>query len=274
MNNHTPISISLWFDNNAEEALKYYSSLFPNSSMGQTTPVVASANLSGVDFIGINGGPIFKINPAISMMVICEHKEEIDTLWATLSQGGFPLMPLKDYPWSPCYGWLQDKYAVNWQLYLGKLSDVRNQRIVPTMMFCGAQQGKCKNALTFYQSVFKDYQSQDILRYTEGEMAGQVQHTQFAANNFLFMAMDSGVQQDFTFNEGVSFVISCEDQDEIDYYWTAFTKDGQESMCGWCKDPFGVSWQIVPKNISNLLSTPSASQALMGMKKIVIADLK
>lgn len=273
MDNNSSITLSLWFDNNAEEALKHYASIFPDSYMSNVNPVVASVNLSGVNFIGINGGPIFQINPSISMMVICESEEEIDTLWHQLLPGGAVLMALDSYPWSHRYGWLQDKYNVNWQLYLGKLSDVHNQKIVPTMMFCGSQQGQCKKALAFYQSVFADYRSDGILKYPNGEMTGQIQHTQFVAHHSLFMAMDSGVPQDFTFNEGVSFVIHCKDQEEIDYYWNKFTEQGKESMCGWCKDPFGVSWQVVPDNIDKLISSPSANQALMKMKKIIIADL-
>src|SRR5690606_7286366 len=141
MKNNLSITISLWFDQHAEEALRYYTSIFPNSHMDEVNPVVASANLSGVNFIGIDGGPVFKINPSISMMVICESKKEIDSLWNQLLPGSITLMALDSYPWSPRYGWLQDKYNVNWQLYLGKLTDVNNQKIVPTMMFCGDRQG-------------------------------------------------------------------------------------------------------------------------------------
>ena len=77
------------------------------------------------------------------------------------------------------------------------------------------------------------------------------------------------------FTETISFVVECADQAEIDYYWEALTADGgKEDACGWVKDKFGLSWQIVPRNIFELLSTPSAMQAMLGMKKLVIADLK
>ncbi|MNY11555.1 3-demethylubiquinone-9 3-methyltransferase [compost metagenome] len=85
--------------------------------------------------------------------------------------------------------------------------------------------------------------------------------------------MDSGVTQDFTFSEGVSLTILCRDQAEIDYYWNRITQQGQESMCGWCKDEFGVSWQIVPTQIATYLQNPGAGEALMKMKKIIIKDL-
>lgn len=270
-----PISIALGFDQNAQEGLEFYCSVFPNSQINQSNPVVTDAMISNVHFTGINGGPMFKINPSISIMVICETQDEINHYWNKLVKEGSVLMALDSYPWSAHYGWLQDKFGVNWQLYLGKLSDVNNQKMVPTLMYCGLQQGKCKAALDFYAHVFKDFQSQGILHYSDGEMKGQIQHTQFTANDFLIMAMDSGVEQMFTFNEGVSLVISCVNQEEIDYYWNAFTEKGAESMCGWCKDPFGVSWQIIPENIGTLLAqNPKAGEALMKMRKIVITDLE
>lgn len=264
---------SIWFDQNAKEAFDLYSQTFPNSHITSISPIVVEAQLNGVRFIGINGGPMFKPNPSISFMVICESKEEVDRIWNVFSPDGSILMPLDNYPWSPYYGWVADKYGVNWQLYLGKVSDTNQQAIVPTLMYCGAQQGKCEAALKFYEELFKDFRSNGIMRYTTGEYDGQIQHTQFLVNGFTLMAMDSGVSQNFTFNEGISLTIICQDQAEIDYYWNRITQEGQESRCGWCKDQFGVSWQIVPAQISTYLQNPGAGVALMKMNKIIIKDL-
>jgi predicted 3-demethylubiquinone-9 3-methyltransferase (glyoxalase superfamily) len=82
--------------------------------------------------------------------------------------------------------------------------------------------------------------------------------------------MDSGAEQAFTFTEAVSFVVTCEDQDEIDYYWSKLSKDTQFAQCGWCKDQFGISWQIVPKHMDELMMKPGAFAKLMEMKKIVV----
>ena len=267
------ISISLWFDNKAKEALTFYASIFPNSQVLSSNPVVTEANLSGVQFVGINGGPVFTPNPSISLMYTIENEEELIKIWNQLTPNGKVLMELGSYPWSAKYGWVEDKYHVSWQLYLGKLSDVNQQSIAPTLMFTQKTNGLCEEALSYYNSIFKNFQLQGVMHYADGDMKGLVQHTQFIANNFTFMAMDGGLSHNFAFNEGLSFVISCENQDEIDYYWNAFTNEGAESQCGWCKDKYGVSWQIIPKNIHALLQSERANQELMKMKKIIIKDL-
>lgn len=268
------ISVSLWFSNSAQEAMEWYSSIFPGSRIKSSTSMVTNASICGVDFVGINGGPAIKINPSISFMVISEDNKEIDSLWLQLIEEGAVLMLLGSYPWSEHYGWLQDKYGVNWQFYKGRMADVNQQKIVPTIMFCEKQQGKCEQALDFYKTVFDDFKLNGVMKYAEGPFEGQVQHAQFSANGFLFMAMDSGVPQTFTFNEGASFIICCDDQEQIDYYWDNFTIEGEESKCGWCKDKFGISWQIIPRNIGEIMQSKTARSALMGMNKIIIADLK
>lgn len=265
---------TIWFDNNADEAFKFYTKVFPDSHIQASSPFVTEAVLSGVTFTGINGGPIYRPNPAISYMVISESKEETDTIWHELSAEGKILMPLDTYPWSEYYGWVMDKYDISWQIYFGKLSDVHQQRIVPTLMFCGEQQGKCQTAIDFYADLFQDFRSDGILKYPEGEIEGQIQHTQFTVKDFVLMAMDSGIPQPFTFTEGNSLVVLCEDQEEIDYFWNIITQEGSESMCGWCKDAFGVSWQIIPKNMATYMSKPDAVSALMKMKKINIQELE
>jgi len=268
------IGISLWFNDNAKEAMEFYVDVFPQSSINQSNEVVTDGYLSGVRFTGINGGPVFKINPSVSMMVICETESEIDEIWNRLVDGGSVLMPLGAYSWSQRYGWIADRYGVNWQLYLGRLKDTHRQKIVPTLMFGREQFGKCSAALHYYAGIFKDFELDGILRYSEAGLEGRIQHAQFKAADFLFMAMD-GPDQQTTFNEGVSFVVFCDTQDEIDAYWNAFTADGEESICGWCKDAYGVSWQVIPRNIGELLhKNPAAGPALMKMKKIDISGLQ
>ncbi|MGO1243090.1 MAG: VOC family protein [Sphingobacterium sp.] len=265
---------AIWFNNDAHDALEFYGNLFADSNHNLSTRMVASANLMGTHFIGINGGPIFKPNNSISFMVICEDEIEINKYWDALVKNGTELMPLQKYPWSAYYGWLNDKYGVGWQFYLGKRGDVNNQSIVPTLMFSGENQGKCEAALHFYESLFDSFKTQGILRYEDGKHEDQIQHTQFVINGFTLMAMDSGIPQDFTFDEGVSMVIECANQSEIDYYWEAITRNGSESQCGWCKDPFGISWQVVPANLNEIFeNSPDAQKNIMTMKKINIDQL-
>jgi predicted 3-demethylubiquinone-9 3-methyltransferase (glyoxalase superfamily) len=111
------------------------------------------------------------------------------------------------------------------------------------------------------------------------ERAGQTMTVDFVLNGTKFVALNGGPE--FTFNESISFQVPCEDQDEVDQYWTALIEGGgQESMCGWLKDRFGVSWQVVPTRLEQLISSLDAgqaervTQALFQMRKIVIADLE
>lgn len=264
----------LWFEKNAKAAFEWYCSIFPNSHLIEENQYAVKAQLAGIRFLAINDEPTFHPNPSISFMVICENRTEVDCYWNQLIEGGSAQMALGQYAWSDYYGWLQDQYGFSWQLYLGKLSDTNQQKIVPTLMYCGAYQGQCLAALNFYQSLFHHFRTQGILKYSEGEYTGQIKHAQVIANHFTLMAMDSGVPQPFEFNEAVSLIIECENQAEIDYYWNSITLKGTESQCSWCKDQFGVSWQIHPKNLSEILrQNPRAQAAVFKMKKLLIDDL-
>lgn len=274
MNNYK-ITPSIWFDNNAFEAMKWYASIFPNSTYTQNSPIVVTAKLSNIPFVGINGGPTFQPNGSVSFMVTLETQDEVLYLWEFFTKEDHQIiMPLQEYPWSSSYGWLKDKYGVHWQIYLGQLESVNYQIITPTLIFPKQRESLCKKALTFYKDLFDDYKSQGRLFYKEAPLQNFIQHAQFVAHNMTMMAADSNSENPEPFNEGVSFVLYCSDQDEIDYYWDKITAKGQESQCGWCKDEFGVSWQVIPHNIDILLASQEAQQAMYQMKKIIIADLK
>jgi predicted 3-demethylubiquinone-9 3-methyltransferase (glyoxalase superfamily) len=277
MNNN--IHPCIWFDGNAKAAADFYCSLFPDSKITADTPMVVNFELAGQKFMGLNGGPMFKPNASISFTVICEKDEEINELWKQLSADGMIMMPLDKYEWSERYGFLQDRFGVCWQIMKGKYSDV-NQKITPTLLFVGNSFGQAEKAVKFYTQVFPQSAVDGILLYTkeEGEAAGAVKHSQFILDKKVFMAMDGAGVHSFAFNEAISFVVDCETQEEIDDYWNKLTADGgQESMCGWLKDKFGVSWQIVPTVLGKLMSdaerAPRVMQAFMKMKKFDIAAL-
>lgn len=284
----------LWFDGKAEEATKFYTSIFKNSrihrmdhwSEGSPFPkeqIMTSAfELDGFQFYAFDAGPQFKLNPAISFFVVCETKEETDMLWEKLSEGGNIMMPLDNYGWSEAYGWLSDRFGISWQISQGKLSEV-GQKITPSLLFTGEPYGRAEAAVKLYTSVFDNSFIEGILKYTAGEneKEGTVKHAQFKLSGETFMAMDSSLPHQFKFNEAISFFVSAPSQKDIDYYWNKLTANGgEESMCGWLKDPFGVSWQIVPPILGELLADKDqakagkAMQAMMKMKKIIIADLE
>lgn len=268
-----------WFDGQAKAAAEFYCSVFENSKITVDTPMVVNFEMNGQKFMGLNGGPQFKINPSISVFVICESEKETNEAWQKLSEGGTVLMPLDKYPWSKKYGWLQDKFGLSWQIALGKLDDVHGQKFTPALLFTQQYRGKAGEAIQYYTSVFDNSSVTGILKYGTGENEpeGNVKHAQFRINNYVVMAMESSGHA-FHFNEAFSFVIDCDNQQEIDYYWTTFSDGGQESMCGWVKDKFGIWWQVVPAVLGKLMSDPSRAervvQAFMQMKKFDIKKLE
>ena len=270
----------IWYDGNAKTAAEFYCGLFSDSKIITDSPMVVKWQLAGQTFMGLNGGPMFKANPSISFLVICEDDDEINELWKQLSDGGMVMMSLDKYDWSERYGFVQDKFGLAWQIMKGKYSDV-NQKITPTFLFVGDNFGKAEAAVKYYTSVFSNSSINGILLYqqNEGPAAGSVKHSQFILDgNKVFMAMDGYGNHAFAFNEAISFMVECKDQAEIDFYWNTLTSDGgQESMCGWLKDKFGVSWQIIPHNLGSIMMHPEkgqrAMQALMQMKKIDIEKM-
>jgi predicted 3-demethylubiquinone-9 3-methyltransferase (glyoxalase superfamily) len=274
-----PIYPCLWFDGKAKEAAIFYGTIFANSKIHADTPVMVTFELAGQTFMGLNGGPMFKPNPSISFYAVFETTDELENAWQKLMEGGNTLMPLNKYPWSEKYGWLNDQFGISWQLTFGKESEL-GQKITPVLMFTKEQAGKAEQAIAFYSGIFDHSSVKLIARYEPGEpdVTGTIKHAQFKLNQQLFMAMDSSMPHAFTFNEGISFVVTCDSQDDIDYFWNKLTDGGEESMCGWLKDKYGVSWQIVPTILGELMTgSPEkanrAMQALLQMKKLDIAKL-
>ena len=267
----------LWFDGQAKAAADLYCSLFKNSRITADTPIVVTFELNGNKFMGLNGGPQFKINPSISLFVVCESPEETNALWEKLMEGGKALMPLDKYDWSERYGWLQDRFGLTWQISLIGNTAIK-QKIRPCMLFTSDHFGMAEEAIRFYTSVFDHSSTELLMHYQAGaENAGKVLYSEFKLDHQNMIAMDGPGVHDYTFSEGVSFVVECESQKEIDYYWDRLTEGGQESMCGWLKDKFGVSWQIVPAILGKLMSDPEKGpkvmQAFLKMKKFDIETL-
>ncbi|VVB53445.1 3-demethylubiquinone-9 3-methyltransferase [uncultured archaeon] len=293
------ITPNLWFDRQAEEAAKFYTSIFKNSGIGKMTRASKAGfeihgltegtvmtiefEIEGQKFIAINGGPLFKFTPAVSFLVACNTREEVDAIWEKLSEGGTALMELGEYPFSEKYGWTQDRYGLSWQVMFMGDRKIK-QKITPTLMFVGKQCGKAEAAIIFYTSVFKNSEIGNILRYGKGEepdKEGTIKHAAFTLEDQEFAAMDSARKHDFTFNEAISFMIECETQKAIDYYWEKLTADGgQESVCGWLKDKFGVSWQVTPTGLDEMLrdhdkeKVERVTNAFLKMKKFDIGELK
>lgn len=282
MNNN--IFPCLWYDGDAKESADFYCQVF-GGTITTDTLVVLNIELFGQKLMLLNGGSQFKKNASVSFMVLCETEEEVEKYWSPLSENGLVLMELGEYPWSKKYGWVRDRFGVTWQVYLGEKQG--EQKIIPTLMFIHENNGKAMEAMELYTEVFPNSKIGNVLKYGDGvgneshEIPENVQHAHFEIDDYSFFCMDNSYDHEFDFNEGISIVVMTDNQEQTDHLWNSLTKDGgRESMCGWLKDKFGMSWQIVPKKLIQLMNDPHQEkaqkvvQAMMKMQKIVISDLE
>ena len=291
---HQKIIPFLWFNDQAEEAIKFYTSSFKNSEIStlkkwpEESPFpsdkiqTGSFLLEGLQFYAFDAGPQFTFNSAISFFVICDTEGEVEELWNKFIDGGKVMMALDTYPWSQKYGWLEDKYGIGWQFMLADGSAETTQKIVPLFMFSGENRGKAQEAIELYTSLFNDSGVDMIAKYEEGEPGptGMIKHASFKLEGIEFRIMDSGVDNKVPFNEAISLFVKCENQTEVDHFWNKLTAEGNESRCGWLKDMFGVSWQIVPDFLMNKMmhgepaKTKKMTAAMMQMSKLEVGELE
>jgi len=285
----------LWFDTQAIEAAEFYVSAFGNGSKitGSTTlhdtpsgdVDSATFQLLGYSFMAISAGPMFTLNPSISFFVQIEPADEVDRLWNELIEGGQVMMPLDNYPWSERYGWLQDRYGLTWQISLGNKKDTGGQFITPALMYTGETYGRAEDAISHYTSIFRNSEIEGILRFGKDEAPdkeGNVKHAQFSIEGQTFMIMESAHDHAFSFNEAISLMVYCDTQEEIDYYWDKLKEGGDPDaqQCGWLKDKYGVSWQVAPRLLGEMIreGTPEqisrVTQTFLPMKKLDIAALQ
>lgn len=275
----------LWFDDAAEEAMNLYASLLddsevtgvsrlPNENPGDPGKVtIATATLAGREVQAMNGGPEHPHTPSASLFVGCETAEQVDRLWEGLSDGGMALMPLDAYPFSERFGWVQDRYGISWQISLTG----EPQSLMPFLMMTGENVGKAEEAVGFYTSLFPDSAIDNIAK----DDAGHVTMANFHLLGEAFILNESDFDHGFTFSDAFSLFVLCESQVEVDVLWEKLTEDGGEPVqCGWLKDRYGVSWQIIPERLMTLMgdSDPEnagrVAQAMLQMVKIDVAALE
>ncbi|MCR2819289.1 VOC family protein [Microbacterium sp. zg.Y1090] len=292
---------NIWFDHNAAEAARFYTDAFPGATADVTARYPAEglpgfqSEFAGaelgieVEFDGyrlmlINAGPEFRPNASVSFMVNFDSllfsgdaataRGALDALWEKLIDGGATLMELDEYPFSPRYGWLRDRYGVNWQLILGEGEP--RPFLMPSLLFNGPAQNRAREAVDFYIDLFDRSGVGTVAEYPEPTgpaVAGGLMYADFQLEGQWFTAADSGVDMDEPFSPGVSLVVRCRDQAEIDRLWEALSAVPEAEQCGWLVDRFGLSWQILPENMAELMAHPGAYARMLDMHKIVIADL-
>lgn len=287
----------LWFDRNAEEAMNFYTSVFPNSKIlgihkypneGLEGPMkgfegkvlTGVFELEGLRFMCLDGGPFFKFNPSVSLFVTCSSVDEATEIWNKLSEGGEVLMPFQKYPFSEMYGWCNDKFGLSWQVSVGQSS----QKITPSMMFTQGNFGKCEEAINYWTGIFKNSATDMIARYEEGEgdEVGKVKYSIFTLEGQKFSAMESSADHKFTTTGALSFLINCDNQEEINHYWDNLIVGGdpKAQQCGWLADKYGFAWQVHPNRLDELMTDPDkekvkrVTHAMLQMKKMDIAALE
>lgn len=268
----------LWYATSAAEVANYYIDAFQHAKITTKGDLVSMLDIEGTKIQLLNGGPHYKHTPAISQFVTCETNEEIDFIWNYFLKDGKVLIELGKHDWSEYYGWIEDKFGVTWQLYKGIYNDV-NQKVVPCFLFTDEHFGKAEETQLYYINLITNSISEGIKKYENAPEAlnGKVLHSQFRLNNAVYMAMDGPGEHHFTFSPATSFVIECETQEEIDYYWEKLGEGGKYNRCGWLDDKYGVTWQIVPAILGKLMSdrekAPRVMQAFLKMTKFEIQGL-
>jgi predicted 3-demethylubiquinone-9 3-methyltransferase (glyoxalase superfamily) len=291
----SPVVPCIWLDDQAEPAARFYGDTFPG---GRVTAVsrypesfdnpggkprgsvlTVDFEIGGQRFTALNGGPQFVPNPSLSFFVHTDSAAETDRLASRLAEGGRELMPLDSYPWSERYAWVQDRFGVSWQVITGQRDG--GPVIAPCLMFSGPQSGRAEEAIQLYVGIFPEGRVGRIERYTAEEgPEGRVKHGRFLLAGQGMVAMDSHLAHGITFTEALSLQVMCSGQAEVDRYWEALCEGGEPGPCGWLKDRFGVSWQVVPASLADWMASDDAAardrafKLMLGMKKLDMAALQ
>ena len=278
------ITPAIWCDGTADEAAQFYTDVFRDASIAEQAPgLAATVSIHGFRLSLINGGNQYAPNPSISCILNFDPllfggeeqaRAYLDELYERLSTGGV-LMELGEYPFSPRYAWVRDRFGMTWQLMLTDPDGDPRPFVIPSFMFGGTNHAHAEEATDAWIALFDNARRGALYRYEEGGPldAGTVMFTDFTLRGTWMAATDSGTFHDFTFTPGVSIIVSCRDQEEIDRYWAGLSAVPEAERCGWCIDRWGVSWQVVPHNIAELMADAATRDKILHMGKIDLAKL-
>lgn len=274
---------ALWFEKDAMDAAEYYIDIFPESSVFNTVTsydvpspsgysVTVRFKLCNQDFVAIDGAPEFKTSSAVSLSYTTTDKDELNRVWYKLMNDGYAVIEYGEHEFNPESGWVRDRYGIMWQLSLSEKD--AEQRIKPTLLFSNDMNSKAEEAAAFYTEIFANSNVNNIVHY------GKDAKVSFTLSQFEMYAMDDDTKDDQQFNEAVSLMVMCEDQAEINYLWEKLSAVKESEACGWLKDNYGVSWQIVPRRLDEMYENASKEQnanltdAILEMKKLNLETLE
>ena len=278
------ITPAIWCDGTADEAAQFYTDVFRDASIAEQVPgLAATVSIYGFKLSLINGGNQYAPNPSISCILNFDPllfggeeqaRAYLDELYKRLSTGGV-LMELGEYPFSPRYAWVRDRFGMTWQLMLTDPDGDPRPFVIPSFMFGGTNHANAEEATDAWIALFDNSRRGVLYRYKEGGPldAGTVMFTDFTLRGTWMAATDSGTFHDFTFTPAVSIIVSCRDQEEIDRYWAGLSAVPEAERCGWCVDRWGVSWQVVPHNIAELMADAATRDKILHMGKIDLTEL-
>ena len=289
---------NIWFAGDAEDGAALYARALPATRITRTDRYPTEGLLPfqeplagkvltiqldgpGCDLVLINAGPEFRPTPASSFTVTFGAADDTDAVAAldaaatALADGGRVLMPLQRYPFSDRYTWVEDRYGVSWQLTVAFPDAPAEPSIVPTLLFGGPAQDRAAEAIAEWTGLIPGSEVVRTVPYDEATgpaAAGAVMFAEIRLADQRVYVMDAGSAQDTTFTPAVSYQLACPDQAEIDRVWAVLSTVPEAEQCGWLADRYGMSWQIVPANLGELMTRPNAYEHMMEMKKLVIAD--
>lgn len=286
--NNKKITPMFWFDRSkgtSTDIANFYKNILKDVELGKSnilknTPSgeteILNVSIFNTNFVFMSSGPDFKLNPSVSLVLNCKTKEEIENVFENIKEEGKVLMPLGEYPFAKNFAWVEDKYGLSWQLT--QVDNFEN-KIVTFLHFANKNKGKAEEAANFYINIFENSKIKDIsivkdenIDNRENDPSAKV--VNYELDGLSLCNMENDYESPFNFDEAFSFIINCKNQEEIDYFWDKLIEGGgSESMCGWCKDKFGVSWQVAPENMDRLMSQNEENfKIMMTQKKIIISE--
>ncbi|HEM6371851.1 TPA: VOC family protein [Streptococcus suis] len=276
----------LWYDTEAKEAAEFYVDLF-GGKIDWTYTITDTPSgdsdlvqfqLGDMTLAAISAGPYFKLNESMSLMVSVADKADVTRLYEALSDGGRVLMPLGEYPFSPYYVWLEDRFGLSWQLSYEPDLDKPYQFDI-CLLFSQDQVGLAQPMLDYYKDKLPQARLGHLSYYGEGE-AAKLNYAELLVGGQKLIVMDHGYGGEASFNEAFSLMVYVDSQEEAESWYEKVSAVPEAEICGWAKDQFGISWQIVPRILMEAYDTASPEKvkavnaAVMTMKRLDIAKIQ